>query len=792
MTEQHTEKDKASPSLSEKVRRVLSSRAAEEFFPDAAVFLLGLLFARSPLFYGAYPFALSLFCAQRRRWLPCLIGAVIGALTLPFDGWVYGVGLLLAVGLRALVSSPRIHVAFLPPSEGYFSELPQMSLAVSAFCAVFFFVLRAVLYGLTTDTLLYGVCMCAGAVLCTFLFAGFFVYPPTKAEYVGGQSDRVLLPRRVRILREVGTLALLFCFLRSLDTLSLFGLRLAYLFATALTLYLGRRFGALRGCVSAFLITLGVEAVYAPAFALLGLISGALHVMGTMYAVVGGVVGGVVWCAYIGGLSGFLSVAPEMMIAGLLTGPFLSKFPSHVVSDALDEKRKLSEQVLRERESHGEGDSRLARLSDAFDGLSRVWAAMPDDPDEDDCFSACDKVFTRYCAECEERGACWDSESRPAVITLSRVAKTIAHHETVDAESLRDEIGISCPHLTPLSEDLCTLASDIARTHGQGYPYEEYALTARLLEDASREERTSQMEDTVMEHAIVRALEGLGVRPAVASVKGGREREIHVASPAFPSAHAEIQKIHRTLEELCGTRLTPPVFTPYAQSTLLECRTQRRYALSVAHDGRAAKSGELSGDTVGIFPTPDGYTYLLLSDGMGTGKTASQAANTCALFLEKMLTAGNGKNISLSMLNHLLRSQRSECAVTVDLFAFDAYDGSASFYKSGAAASYVKRDGKLFRMHARTIPLGIMEDLDTERISFETRAGDTLILLSDGVSAVSEDAPWLMELLSKPLDPDPAAVARQILDGAARQALRVDDMTVIVAQVQEIPRDEGK
>ena len=135
------------------------------------------------------------------------------------------------------------------------------------------------------------------------------------------------------------------------------------------------------------------------------------------------------------------------------------------------------------------------------------------------------------------------------------------------------------------------------------------------------------------------------------------------------------------------------------------------------------------------------------------------------------------------MLNHIIKNRNEECSSTVDLFDFDLITGEALFFKCGAAPSYVKRDGSIFRIRSETAPLGLMKGIDAERIRVEIKDGDYIIMLSDGVSQSSEESTWLLELLSEPPAADIREYAEKILAEAERRTHGLDDMSVAVAKI---------
>jgi stage II sporulation protein E len=136
---------------------------------------------------------------------------------------------------------------------------------------------------------------------------------------------------------------------------------------------------------------------------------------------------------------------------------------------------------------------------------------------------------------------------------------------------------------------------------------------------------------------------------------------------------------------------------------------------------------------------------------MGSGEEAAFVSGVCSMFIEKMLSAGNRADITLRMLNNVIRSENmgcgSECSATVDLLELDLMSGVASFIKSGAAPTYIAREGTVYKISSRTMPVGIIKDADARITKFDTRSGDVIVMISDGCSPDSEDCPWLVEYL---------------------------------------------
>ncbi len=768
----------------------LKSRAGRGAVPALAAIGAGFLFARTPLVFGAYPLGIAVLCAGRRQTLPCFLGVVLGASTMGLGGIVWGVLYMAALLLRLLMSVPQNKVKFLPACREVFGEGVQLrvvsSLVVAAAAAAY----ELVVSQFDRETLLFALGMVIAAPVLTALFSGVYAWGVTTEDLLGRRRAHISPHSRgERIWLEASTLGLLFFVAFSVRAVSLFGLNIGYLFSSLAALYIARRFGALRGCVTGLVVSMAISTVYAPAFGFLGLLTGTLWPLGAVYALGLGAAAGTIWASYVGGLSGFLGVAPEVWVAALISLPLLPRLYSDAIAEEVQRERAVAEDAVRVVAERHESDDRLSRLSEGFDALSHAFSGTRPAPDVDVCRSICDDICTGYCAACPSRAGCWEGEDRPAAVALETAAAHIAAGRQLTAGDFPTRLIAECTCLDGMLADLRLAGARLwCRTAGAAadYPAPDYALTAELLREAASAARDDRSGDAAAANAIRRRLAEAGIRPAAVSVSGRRLRRLIIGSNAISGKQREVMSMVGTFEEICGCRLSPPVFETDNGVITMETHTTERFDIEVAFATRTATGSEVSGDTVGIFRAKDGYAYLLLADGMGTGRRAARTSNACAVFLEKMLSAGNSDETSLKLLNRMVTMREEECSASVDLLTLDLCYGRACFMKSGAAASYIRREGNLFRMRSRTVPIGIIDEVDAERTAFETREGDVIIMLSDGVSQTSEDAPWLIELLSHPLGNNLNTAAENILDKTVAHGGCGDDMTVILARVKKL------
>ena len=253
------------------------------------------------------------------------------------------------------------------------------------------------------------------------------------------------------------------------------------------------------------------------------------------------------------------------------------------------------------------------------------------------------------------------------------------------------------------------------------------------------------------------------------------KRCVHVVAKCVTGADdlsaEKSAEVRRRISEAVGVELTDPVIEVGKDGKMLLLSSRPKVKASCAH-GRISRSGrewssgkgkeelfvdpfdetdETCGDMTDAFITDSSYFYSLISDGMGSGPSAAYTSEVSAMFIEKMLCAGNRADITLRMLNNVIRSENmgcgDECSATVDLLELDLMSGTAAFIKSGAAPTYIAREGTVYKVSSRTMPVGIIKDADARITKFDTKKGDIIVMMSDGCCHDSEDCPWLVEYL---------------------------------------------
>ena len=81
--------------------------------------------------------------------------------------------------------------------------------------------------------------------------------------------------------------------------------------------------------------------------------------------------------------------------------------------------------------------------------------------------------------------------------------------------------------------------------------------------------------------------------------------------------------------------------------------------------------------------------------------------------------------------------------------------------------------------------MGAARDVNFEEVTLHLKAGDRILMMSDGVAPDLESAPWLSPLLSGKLSADPGDLAEDILRFSESKTKKDDDRSVMVVDLIE-------
>ena len=759
---------------------------------DAVVIIISLIFSRCHIIFGAYPLGVAFVAVLPHGVWLALIGSAIGALTLGRIGIIHAIVTVIVVFLRIIIAGGDKN-----GERGIFCEPLVLKIASGAIGAFIGSIYEVLLRGFSLASILYGCSSVLLVAVFTFAFSGIFDMGISFYDFIYGRQKlfsgiKNEKDRFDSYIFQATFLIFVFLISISLKEYNVLGISPAYIFSAFITLLVARRFGAMRGLAVGFVSSLGISSIYSVAFALVGLGAGLLFSLGITYAYVGGGILLSCWCAYSGGIIGFLSTFPEYATAAMLSVPLLRKMPMENANSEVDVLKSREAEDMVTATALAYRTSNFQNLDGLENALSGVAATLHrlgagegavSLSEYRDIAISCVKSF---CRECQCYHSCLDESPAPCVENIEAIAQKLYKKERL----FPDDTSIApkyCHNTAPLFEEIERLAAELEAERYKSRKIEaiadEYELFSKLIAESRASLERERAQNIPLSDKLSEVFEGVGLHNGVIMAFGERRKYFVGAGEDRDGSIMTSRELHRGIEEAAEVKLGVPDYYRKGDIALFECTSAPMYSLEFATAGMCSGGEDVSGDTAISFESSDGHFYSLIADGMGSGEAAHRTSHFTADFLSKILNSSCTKSTAFHILNHIIRNRNEECSSSVDLFDFDLLTGEALFFKCGAAPSYVKRGNSIFRIRSETAPLGLMKNLDAERIRVEVMGGDYIVMLSDGVSQSTEDSAWLLELLSAEPSVDIREYAELILAHAVKHSASGDDMSVSVARV---------
>lgn len=740
--------------------------------------IAGFLFQGSKALGGVRPLGLALLMAAGRSGtVPVLAGALISILlsVMP-DGAAAGSGegiawvmiMAMAMGARILLSTKYMD------DEGELPRLFEEPLRLRVIAAAFVAFLSGVYHVLAQDFSFQGILslllVLAATPTATALFWAAF------------RKDTAVS------IRELGSCGLIFCSIWVLSTHRLLGLSLAIVASVLVVLESSVRGGLLRGGLLGLICAFGAG-VSPLILALGGIVAGALRMFG---------VGTAVFCFFTvtAGLKiwqvGFWTAIPEIgnLLFGTLLYLPLAKAGLFAKLSIFPESAPEPQPTQEDRKAME--SAKLRRLSSSLEELSEMLLKFSRDisaPGSGELKALCEDVFRRHCKRCGKNEHCWQEEYESTVDAIDKITADIPQNGLPKRSAVPLYFLERCRKiddiLAEISTDVAKLVEDtVLRDRTELFALDYQALS-ELLRDSAADDG-SMTPDEELRKTFAAVIRGEGVQAVGCGAWGSRKKTLIASGVTLASIPSGGRTLRGKLEEKTGLSLTEPSFRFVGESVSMQFESSHRLKLASARACSVKESESVSGDTAKTFTSQVGYSYALLCDGMGSGQSAATVAGVAAMFLEKLLSAGNNKAVTLKLLSNFIRGRAEESHTTVDLLEVDLFTGASCFVKCGACPSYVLREGNIYKVDVRSMPLGLTGEINAQQVKMMLREGDVVLQVSDGVADSLEDALWLPELFASVGKKSVQEIAGAIHSRTIAENGMSDDITVLVTKVEGV------
>lgn len=560
------------------------------------------------------------------------------------------------------------------------------------------------------------------------------------------------------------------------------GMLLAAAGVTALAMVMGAGAACAGGMISGVMLALqGFPVSNAAALALGGFLAGIVRLTGRRSLTCAGFAVGCLLMLLVSGSAGQGRAAAVLLAAILVAcapGTMFERMQSFL-------RRFLSSRAA-------PGDAYAAYALGAWEKTVAAMARSVPSPGQEMQNRTPAWWQSRLCEGCAEWPGCGCMAADVAIQNAERIWAARNSPDDAWHNALNDLRGLGCARLYHLMQSMEYLRM------------EEAALThARLRANAQR--------DMLITH--LTAMAGAARRFALLSsgeswwddVTARRIRR-EIAEQALPVQLSFVRRVQghvqcafelqyitgarKQAEELCDMTahlLNVPMRVARLDEDRLLLAECPPLCITVGTACTSADGSDVCGDTVLTAELQDGRCMTALSDGMGHGEQAAFESRQTVELLRLCLDAGYSRPQALTAVNGMmLLAGRGERFSTVDLLLVDLWSGHAVLEKLGSAGSWLYHGGMLQRLGCESLPLGILEQIESSSADLHLKEGDVLIMMSDGTEDVFSSSDELEMTIWHALEEEtPEAAARSILEAARRadtSAAR-DDQTAVVALV---------
>ncbi|MCL2857005.1 MAG: SpoIIE family protein phosphatase [Oscillospiraceae bacterium] len=406
-----------------------------------------------------------------------------------------------------------------------------------------------------------------------------------------------------------------------------------------------------------------------------------------------------------------------------------------------------------------------------------------------------ERTAGRVCVGCGMKTSCWQLRHSLTMEALTDATSLLRGQGAIPRESIPLHLLQTCCRLDELLGELAVQFSAYTAREGAARKVgkvrsvltDQFDGMAMMLGEVAAElSAASPFEQEKTERVSQYFTgQGLTVQRLSCMIDGSGRISIELVIPGYQVARISRTKMTLDLCALLETDFDLPALTPREKSTTLLFSEKATFSVELGAYQLPSGKNRLCGDAYDFIRNKSGRAHFILSDGMGSGGAAAvDSAMACDLLI-KLVGVGVGYDAALKMVNSaLLVKSGDESLATIDVCSVDLFTGRASFYKAGAAPTFIIKSGKAGCLESTSLPAGILHGVSFEKSSVTLHEGDIVVMVSDGVTNTGAD--WIKAELGGLRSVDMQRLCEKLATTAKmrRHDGHDDDITVLAAALR--------
>lgn len=743
---------------------------------EIATILIGLILARASIFRDLVPFGFAFFSAYtviKGLSIPLLVSIAIG--TISINGFQ---------NLSYIFAYLMVYILFLLSKEEKSFSLIRAFIITS----IIFLISRiaGLLFG--RELFLYDIIMVIFETIIVFTFSYIFSFS-LPIEKVKGTSIG-----NEKIICSFITLALM---LSGIRELTIFGIQTKILTSIVIIMLLsycqGAFIGGITGIVLGMITYISQQEVpfIVSILAVGGLLAGIFRDLGKIGTAMGFVLGNGIISYYINGMGTSFITYKELIVASIIF-LLISKKATDRITEIFQANYNLKKDYSQRRDELIV--KKLNKMMELFENLSITFKDAADEEyySLSEVYGLVDSIANDVCINCSKYTTCWNKNYYRTYQKFFNIV-CFAEMKGPDKEYLYSEIDKFCIRPMEILDKVDRAVERLKLTESWKNKLKENKMLLSEQLDGFRKVIENIVKDVCekpsfneeLEQNIYKELKNNRIDVSeVIVAQIGEDLDIYVD---LKKAVTSDEKVRAIISNILEVPVSGDNNNANSKRFKFKLIRHNRFSAITKVAMASSSDSKISGDSF-TFGEIDNTHFIAISDGMGKGAKAHRESKIAISLLERLMEANIDKELMLKTINSVLRAKSSEeVFTTLDLGLIDLYTGKLQMIKTGAPATFIKRNDRIELINSSSLPVGLLKDVDFNVYEEYLEDGDIIIMVSDGVLDACGDIDsremFFKDIIMNITSINPETIANEILNRAKSLASSWDDMTVLVTKV---------
>lgn len=654
-----------------------------------------------------------------------------------------------------------------------------------------------VFYNLIQGTLVTGIFtylsnIAVAAILYFVFVSGIYVLTNISKGYVFSKEEKIAMIVVVGLALSV------------FNNLSIMSLSVFNILVLILVLIFGWKNGWITGAATGLILGLiltfisDVNMTYVVTLAFSGFISGILSKIGKIAIVIGFIIGNLYIAYYANGFSELTMRISELLIASVVL-LFMPKFFETKLDRIFNKNKSLENPYQNMLDSSTSVKEKIGAMSDVFDSMASVVV----DVNEEDKIET-REVIKKYientinekCLGCDRRKNCLNEEKLNLVVDY--VANKLENNENIDEKMLDFNCELSKDFVKDIYEvynsmKLMRILKEKEKSNANKLS-NQYKEVSKILSNISKNIKSDLIKLDKKQEKLREELKFYGYLVYEDEFK---EDDSVIEYTFVTNILSNIDKQKKEIVSIVSNILEKPMViklilnSSKSEKSKIKVISTPEFSIQSSVINMAKNGEEISGDSYLIDELQDLKHISVISDGEGSGRSASKSSRMVIDMLERLLSGGFDECGAIEIINSVLKLKAdSENSSTLDSMIIDLKNGNSQYIKLGAAPTYLVHEGKIITINNMNIPVGLSDSVDYLPISKKLYDKDIIIQISDGILNDCADISnnYFTECLKNiDINRTPKIIVDELYRHILKENKNIlkDDITIIVTKIKK-------